>query len=231
MNEVLIVEDDKLLANLEKDYMEMSGFSVTIVGDGITGERMVLEGDYNIMLLDVMIPGKDGFEVLKRVRSEKLIPIVMVTSRSDEADKVRALSMGADDYITKPFSPVELMARVRAIMERERRIRSLVMKGNTEVIRRRDLVIDCSSKRVWVGDTEAKLTGKEFELLSFMASNPGRVYSKEELFDMVWHENAYGDITTISVHVRRIRIKLSECGFTGDCIETVWGVGYRFISA
>lgn len=229
MNTILIVEDDPVISSLEKDYLEMCGFSVTIESDGARGRELAMKRNFSLVILDVMLPGADGFEILSSVRNIKLVPIIMVSARSSEADVVRALGMGADDYVRKPFSPSELVARVKAIIAREERIRSIVKRDNMDLIASGRLVID---RRMWTvryDDKDIDMTGKEFELLAFLASNPGTVYTKEEIFDMIWPENLYGDMNTVSVHVSRIRDKLHKSGCDHNYLDTMWGVGYRFV--
>ncbi|PPA69333.1 response regulator transcription factor [Jeotgalibacillus proteolyticus] len=228
MEHLLIIEDDQAIAELERDYLEMNGFKVDIEHDGIAGLKKALETSYDLLLLDVMLPGENGFEICKKVRREKEIPILMITAKNDDIDKIRGLGIGADDYIVKPFSPNELVARVKAHLARYRRILQKDEETKKE-IRIRDLQIDLFSRRVVVNHNEKILTAKEFDLLVFMALHPNHVFTKEELFERIWGLDAIGDNTTITVHVRRIREKIEKEPSKPCYIETVWGVGYRFL--
>ena len=226
MNRILIIEDEDSIAELEKDYLEISGFEVEICGDGEEGLRKALEEDYNLMILDIMLPGKDGFEICRQVREHKDTPVIFVSARKDDIDKIRGLGLGADDYITKPFSPSELVARVKAHLARFDR---LTNKNESEIIEVRGLKIDKTRHSVSVDDVEKNLTAKEFEILSFLATHPGRVYSREELYREIWNlEPVNDDLATVTVHIKKIREKLDDVSSDPEYIETIWGVGYRF---
>ena len=226
--ELLIIEDDKYISDLEKDYLEVSGYNVTAVADGAEGLRMALSKDYALIILDLMLPSMDGFEICRQIRSEKDVPLIMVTAKKEEIDKNRGYGLGIDDYIVKPFSPSELVARVNAHIARYER---LTTKGNTkpeDVLNLGKLVIDRNARRVFVNDNEVTFTHKEFDLLVFLALNPNVVYSKDSLFDKIWGLDAIGETSTVTVHINRIREKIEDDSSNPTYIETVWGVGYRF---
>ena len=227
MSRILIVEDDESIAELEKDYLELSGFEVEIATDGTTGLDKALKEDYDLYILDLMLPGVDGFEICKRIRDVKDTPILMVSAKKDDIDKIRGLGLGADDYVTKPFSPSELVARVKAHLARyDRLIGSQAQKN--EVIQIRGLKIDRTARRVWVNGEEKQFTTKEFDLLTFLAMNPNHVFTKEELFRNIWDMESVGDIATVTVHIKKIREKVEMDTSKPQYIETIWGVGYRF---
>lgn len=227
MSKILIVEDEISIAELEKDYLELSDYEVDIASDGETGENMALNGDYVLCILDVMLPGKDGFEICKAIRKEKNIPIIMVSAKRDDIDKIRGLGLGADDYITKPFSPSELVARVKAHLARYDRLVASTVPQN-DVLEIRGLKIDKTARRVFVNNEEKIFTTKEFDLLLFLASNPNKVFSKDELFRNIWDMESIGDIATVTVHIKKIREKIEFDTSKPQYIETIWGVGYRF---
>ena len=227
MSRILIVEDEISIAELEKDYLELSDYEVDIASDGETGESMALKGDYVLCILDVMLPGKDGFEICKAIRKEKNIPIIMVSAKRDDIDKIRGLGLGADDYITKPFSPSELVARVKAHLARYDRLVASTVPQN-DVLEIRGLKIDKTARRVIVNNEEKVFTTKEFDLLLFLASNPNKVFSKDELFRNIWDMESIGDIATVTVHIKKIREKIEYDTSKPQYIETIWGVGYRF---
>lgn len=227
MSRILIVEDEISIAELEKDYLELSDYEVDIASDGETGESMAFKGDYVLCILDVMLPGKDGFEICKDIRKEKNIPIIMVSAKRDDIDKIRGLGLGADDYITKPFSPSELVARVKAHLARYDRLVASTVPQN-DVLEIRGLKIDKTARRVFVNNEEKVFTTKEFDLLLFLASNPNKVFSKDELFRNIWDMESIGDIATVTVHIKKIREKIEYDTSKPQYIETIWGVGYRF---
>ena len=228
MSRILIIEDEEDIAYLEKDYLEMSGFEVEISSIGNLGLEMALRENFDLLILDVMLPEVDGFEICRQVRAKKNIPILMVSAKKEDIDKIRGLGLGADDYITKPFSPSELVARVKAHLERYRRLTQSVMPVN-DVIEIRGLRIDRTARRVWVNDEEKMLTTKEFDLLVFLAENPNHVYRKEELFREIWDMDPIGgDIATVTVHIKKIREKIEFNTAKPQYIDTIWGVGYRF---
>lgn len=227
MNKILIIEDEQAIAELEKDYLELSGFSVEVSNDGAEGLTKALKDDYRLVVLDLMLPGMDGFEICKAIRQEKNTPIIMVSAKKDDIDKIRGLGIGADDYMTKPFSPSELVARVKAHLSRYDRLINSNVQENT-MVEIRGLKIDITARRVWIDGTEKTFTTKEFDLLTFLASNPNRVYSKDELFSEIWDMESIGDIATVTVHIKKIREKVEKETSNPQYIETIWGVGYRF---
>ena len=227
MSKILIVEDEESIAELEKDYLELSGFEVEIENDGTEGLSKALKEDYDLLILDLMLPGTDGFEICKKVREVKNTPIIMVSAKKEDIDKIRGLGLGADDYITKPFSPSELVARVKAHLARYDRLTGSAVEAN-KVIEIRGLKIDTTARRVWVNEEERTFTTKEFDLLTFLASHPNHVYTKEELFREIWDMESIGDIATVTVHIKKIREKVEMDTSNPQYIETIWGVGYRF---
>ena len=227
MSRILIVEDEEAIADLEKDYLELSGFEVEVANDGQTGLKKSLAEDYDLIILDLMLPGVDGFEICRMVRAEKNTPIIMVSAKKDDIDKIRGLGLGADDYMTKPFSPSELVARVKAHMARYERLVGSAVEEN-KVIEIRGIKIDTTARRVWVNGEEKTFTTKEFDLLTFLASHPNHVYTKDELFSEIWDMESIGDIATVTVHIKKIREKIEFDTSKPQYIETIWGVGYRF---
>ena len=227
MNRILIVEDEEAIADLEKDYLELSGFEVEVANDGETGLEKALNEDFNLLILDLMLPGVDGFEICRQVRDSKNTPIIMVSAKKDDIDKIRGLGLGADDYMTKPFSPSELVARVKAHLARYERLVGSAAEAN-KVIEIRGLKIDTTARRVWVNGEEKNFTTKEFDLLTFLASHPNHVYTKDELFSEIWDMESIGDIATVTVHIKKIREKIEMDTANPQYIETIWGVGYRF---
>lgn len=227
MNKILIIEDEEAIAELEKDYLEISDFEVTIENDGEKGLKTALSEEFDLIILDLMLPGIDGYEICKQIRNQKNIPIIMVSAKKDDIDKIRGLGLGADDYMTKPFSPSELVARVKAHLARYDRLTGSAAEKN-KVIEIRGLKIDTTARRVWVNGEERTFTTKEFDLLTFLASHPNHVYSKEELFREIWDMESIGDIATVTVHIKKIREKVEVDTSNPQYIETIWGVGYRF---
>lgn len=227
MSKILIVEDEAAIADLEKDYLELSGFEVEVANDGKTGLNKALNEDFDLVILDLMLPGVDGFEICRQVRAEKNTPIIMVSAKKDDIDKIRGLGLGADDYMTKPFSPSELVARVKAHMARYERLIGSVIEEN-KIIEIRGIKIDTTARRVWVNGEEKTFTTKEFDLLTFLAGHPNRVYTKDELFSEIWDMESIGDIATVTVHIKKIREKIEFDTSKPQYIETIWGVGYRF---
>ena len=227
MSKILIVEDEEAIADLEKDYLELSGFDVEIENDGTSGMERALNEDFDMFILDLMLPGTDGFEICRKIREKKNTPVLMVSAKKDDIDKIRGLGLGADDYITKPFSPSELVARVKAHLARyERLIGSTVQKN--DIIEIRGIRIDKTARRVWVNEEEKQFTTKEFDLLTFLAENPNHVFTKDELFSKIWDMESIGDIATVTVHIKKIREKIEFNTAKPQYIETIWGVGYRF---
>lgn len=228
MSKVLIIEDEQAIAELEKDYLELYQFEVNIENDGQKGLDRALLENYDIIIVDLMLPSVDGFEICKRVREVKDIPMIVVSAKKEDIDKIRGLELGADDYITKPFSPSELVARVKAHLARYERLVGTGIRQENEFIEIRGMKIDKTARRVFINGEEKILTTKEFDLLTFLASNPNHVYSKEELFQEIWNMDSIGDIATVTVHIKKIREKIELNTAKPQYIETIWGVGYRF---
>lgn len=227
MSKILIVEDEDAIAEIERDYLELSGFDVTLASDGKEGLDIALKEDFDIIILDIMLPGMDGFDICKEIRKEKDIPIIMVSAKKEDIDKIRGLGIGADDYMTKPFSPSELVARVKAHLARYERLLTN-NKPENEIIEIRGIKIDKTARRVFVNGEEKSFTTKEFDLLTFLAEHPNHVYTKEELFREIWDMDSIGDIATVTVHIKKIREKIEADTSNPQYIETIWGVGYRF---
>ena len=227
MSRILIIEDESSIAELEKDYLELSGFEVALEEEGNQGLKRALEEDFDLLILDLMLPGLDGFEICRRFREVKNTPIIMISAKKEDIDKIRGLGLGADDYMTKPFSPSEMVARVKAHLARYER---LIGSGSpeNEIIEIRGLRIDKTARRVYVNGEEKNFTTKEFDLLTFLAQNPNHVFTKEELFSKIWDMESIGDIATVTVHIKKIREKIEFNTAKPQYIETIWGVGYRF---
>ena len=227
MSKILIVEDEEAIADLEKDYLELSGFEVEVANEGTLGLEKALSGEYDLFILDLMLPGVDGFEICRKIRDEKNTPIIMVSAKKDDIDKIRGLGLGVDDYMTKPFSPSELVARVKAHLARYDRLIGSAAEKN-KIIEIRGLKIDTTARRVWVNGEEKTFTTKEFDLLAFLAAHPNHVYTKDDLFREIWDMESVGDIATVTVHIKKIREKIELDTSNPQYIETIWGVGYRF---
>jgi len=224
---VLIVEDDENILRLEKDYLEANGFDVTTATNGKDGLEKALGGGFHLVILDIMLPEVDGLEICKTIRKTSNVPVLLVSAKRDDIDKIKGLGFGADDYIVKPFSPSELVARVIAHINRYERLTS-VPHEETHTIEIGTLKIDKDSRRVFVNNTEITFTNKEFDLLACLAENPDRIFSKEELFEKIWQYDSMGETSTITVHVNRIRDKLFAADRSFEYVNTVWGKGYRF---
>jgi len=228
MKKILIIEDDIAIAEIERDFLQIEGYEVTIETDGLEGHKKALDKSYDLILLDLMLPGMNGIEICRSIRSKIDIPIIMVTAKSEDTDKVRGLGLGADDYIAKPFSPTELVARVKANLAQYERLRSTnTPDARADEIAVGAITINLSSRRVYVHGTEIELKHKEYELLSFMAHNPDIVFSKEHLYERIWGADALGDLKTVAVHINRLREKIEKNPQNPNCIQTVWGAGYR----
>lgn len=227
MSRILIIEDEESIAELEKDYLELSGFEVVVETDGADGQKRALAEEFDLFILDLMLPGADGFEICRRVRESKDTPIIIVSAKKDDVAKIHGLGLGADDYMVKPFSPSELVARVKAHLARYER---LALRGRPEndVVEIRGIKIDKTARRVWVNGEEKPFTNKEFDLLTFLAQNPNHVFTKEELFHEIWKMESVGDIATVTVHIKKLREKIEFNTANPQYIETIWGVGYRF---
>ena len=227
MKHILIIEDERAVAELERDYLEINSFKVSIEETGEGGLQRALKGDIDLIILDLMLPDMDGFEICRELRHRIDIPILIVSAKKSDIDKIRGLGLGADDYMTKPFSPSELVARVKAHLARYERLVGSGKKEN-DIVEIRGIKIDKTARRVWVNGEEKQFTTKEFDLLTFLAENPNRVFTKEELFREIWDMESIGDIATVTVHIKKIREKIEFNTAKPQYIETIWGVGYRF---
>ncbi len=227
MEKILIIEDQQSIAELIKDYLEINNFQVDIKNNGLEGLKEALSKDYDLILLDLMLPDLDGFEICKKIRNEKNIPILIISARGEDIDKIRGLGLGADDYISKPFSPNELVARVKAHLNRFNQLTGKAEKTKNE-INIKNLTINQMARRVYLDNKEITFTTKEFEILNFLASHPNMVFSKERLYECIWGDDSYGDITTIAVHIKKIRDKIEKDPQKPRFIDTLWGSGYRF---
>lgn len=225
---ILIIEDDLAIAELERDYLEINNFSVVISQNGASGLELAVNDSFDLVVLDLMLPGMDGFEICRRIRSKKEIPILMISARKDDIDKIRGLGLGADDYITKPFSPNEMVARVKAHISRFEKLRGSGRSHKQTELIIRGLAINLDARRVTLNGEEIILTTKEYDLLLFLAQNPNHVFSKETLLERVWGMDYFGDSATITVHIGKIRDKIERDKDSEQFIETIWGVGYRF---
>ena len=227
---ILIIEDDKIIAALEKDFLEANGFEAVIEHDGIKGQQRILQESYALVILDLMLPGKDGMSICREIREKRDIPILMVTAKMEDTDKIKGLGFGADDYIVKPFSHTELVARIKSHIARyERLTQKTSGSQKPDEIDFGWLQINNSTRRVYINDVETALNPKEYELLYFLASNPEVVFSKETLYDRIWGEGMYGDLKTVKVHISRLREKIEKNPAEPQYIETVWGAGYRLL--
>ena len=224
---ILVIEDSVLLADTIAEALQNENYAVDIANDGQLGYEHASTGIYDMVILDLMLPGVDGFEICKKIREIKNTPILMVSAKKDDIDKIRGLGLGADDYVTKPFSPSELVARVKAHLARYERLIGSNMPQN-DIIEIRGIKIDKTARRVWVNGEEKQFTTKEFDLLTFLAENPNHVFTKEELFRKIWDMESIGDIATVTVHIKKIREKIEFNTAKPQYIETIWGVGYRF---
>ncbi|ADK13583.1 Transcriptional regulatory protein SrrA [Clostridium ljungdahlii DSM 13528] len=227
MKKILIIEDDLSIAELIRDYLELENFEVVICTDGIEGLNNFKENKFDLLILDIMLPQIDGFSILHSIQEEKDIPVLLVSAKKEEIDKIKGLTLGADDYITKPFSPSELVARVKSHIKNYEKIKGKFVKPPKNNIIIRGLEINQDCRQVFVNGREVNLAQKEFEILSFLAQNPNRVFSKEDLFEKIWGLDAIGDTSTVTVHIGRIREKIESSPSNPQYIETVWGAGYR----
>ena len=225
MSKILIIEDDREIAEIERNYLELDGFASDIASDGVSGLEKALTGGYDLILLDLMLPGMDGFSVCKRLREKLDIPILMVTARTQDIDKIRGLGFGADDYIEKPFSPGVLVARVKAHLAQYTRLKP--QQAESSVISVGPISIDIDARTVTARGAAVSLTNKEYELLLFLARHPNQIFSREDLYEMIWGLESMGDNITVAVHVNRLREKLEEDPAKPQLIQIVWGVGYR----
>ena len=232
MKRILIIEDDKSIAEIERDFLEIEGYETMIVCDGKVGYEKAISENYDLILLDIMLPNMDGYEICRSIRNKVNVPILMVTARVEDSDKIRGLGLGADDYISKPFSPTELVARVKANLAQYERIKN--NSNDTEVMSKRHILqlgpikVNTLTHRVYVNDIEVELKNKEYELLAYLMSNHDIVLSKEKLYDRIWGTYALGDLKTVAVHINRLREKIEKDPGNPAYIQTVWGAGYRF---
>jgi len=230
VEKVLIIEDDKEIAAIERDFLEINGFEVAIENNGLEGQKRALSDDFSLIILDLMLPGKDGMVICREIREKVDVPILMVTAQRENSDKIRGLGFGADDYIVKPFSPTELVARVKSHIARYRRLtRSSGDSQKTDEIDFGWLRINKGTHRVFINEIEITLAYKEYEMLYFLASHPEMVFSKETLYDRIWGEDTFGDMKTVAVHISRLREKTEKNPSDPVHIQTVWGAGYRFM--
>jgi DNA-binding response OmpR family regulator len=228
MKRILIIEDEQVIAEVEKDYLEANGYEVEIEASGDVGLKKAISEDYDLILLDLMLPKTNGFEICRQVRKVKNIPILMVSAKKEDIDKIRGLGLGADDYVIKPFSLGELVARVKAHLARYDRLIADNSMRSTDEIRIQGILIDKLSRKVFVNEAEVPFTSKEYDLLLFMMMNPNRVFSKDDLFEKIWGLDSFGDFATVTVHISKIREKVEADPSKPQYIETIWGVGYRF---
>lgn len=227
MKKILIIEDENPIAELERDYLEIEGFEVTISNDGKEGLALALRENFSLIILDLMLPGIDGYNVCREIREKKDVSIIMVSAKKEDIDKIRGIGLGADDYMTKPFSPQELVARVKGHIKRYETLTNKT-RSSKQSIAISGIQIEPESRRVYVDNQEVILTNKEFDTLLLLAQNPNVVFSKTRLFEMIWGMDSLGDTTTVLVHIRRIREKIEREPSKPKYIETVWGAGYRF---
>lgn len=224
---ILIIEDEKEIRELIRDYLHVEGFQAVMAEDGAEGLKSFKKNNIDLIILDIMLPKIDGMEVCKNIRDESNVPILMLSAKKSEVDKVLGLGLGADDYLTKPFSPKELVARVKAQLRRYKKFTN--SNFEKKKLQFKNLKIDLDGYNVYLNDKKIQLSAKEFEILKFLALNPERVYSREQIFNHIWGFNEYGDINTVTVHIRKIREKIEENPSKPEFIETVWGVGYKFV--
>jgi DNA-binding response OmpR family regulator len=228
MKRILIIEDEQVIVEVEKDYLEASGFEVDIAASGDIGLQKALGEEYDLIVLDLMLPRTDGYEICRQVRRVKNIPILMVSAKKEDIDKIHGLGLGADDYMTKPFSVAELVARVKAHLARYDRLMTDNRIASKDEIRVHGILIDKLSRKVYVNETELPFTSKEYDLLVFLATHPNRVFSKDDLFEKIWGLDAMGDNATVTVYISKLREKIEANPSKPQYIETIWGVGYRF---
>ncbi|MEK5486289.1 MULTISPECIES: response regulator transcription factor [Lysinibacillus] len=226
MKKILLIEDEVSIAELQRDYLEINGFSVDIHHNGDDGLKQALKGDYALIILDIMLPGMNGFDICKQVRAVHNMPILFVSAKKEDIDKIRGLGLGADDYITKPFSPSELVARVKAHLARYERLATNQQTNHTMSIH--GITIDTSARKVFVNGDEIAFTTKEFDLLVFFVKHPNQVLSKEQLYERNWGYESAADVSTVTVHIRKLREKIERDPAQPKFLETVWGAGYRF---
>lgn len=228
MKRILIIEDDLNIAELERDYLQLNGYQAEIVQDGALGLKKAVSGLFDVIIVDLMLPSKDGYQITKEIRARLEIPIVIVSAKNDDIDKIRGLGLGADDYLTKPFSPAELVARVKSHITRYERLQGKM--SDFEIINHRGLEINTAAHKVFINGKEIQMTSKEYELLVFLATNPNNVFTKEHILNKIWGFDYLGDTATVPVHIQKIRKKIEKDPANPEYIETIWGTGYRFNS-
>ncbi|MGE7906580.1 response regulator transcription factor [Peribacillus sp. NPDC094092] len=226
MKKILLIEDEVSIAELQRDYLEINDFSVDIQHTGDAGLQHALQGNYHLIILDIMLPGLNGFEICKQIRAVHNIPILLVSAKKEDIDKIRGLGLGADDYITKPFSPSELVARVKAHLARYERLAGSHPKSNSIYVH--GISIDKSARRVHINGEVVPFTTKEFDTLVFFVMHPNQVLSKEQLYENIWGLESAADVSTVTVHIRKLREKIERDPAHPKFLETVWGAGYRF---
>ena len=226
MAKILIIEDDKAISDIERDYLELSGFETDTAYDGVEGLNKALAGGHDLILLDLMLPGLDGFTICKKLRDKLDIPILMVTARTQDIDKIRGLGFGADDYVEKPFSPSVLVARIKANLAQYERLRPSKAKDES-IVKVGPFVMDADARTASIDGKELNLKNKEFELLLFLLRHPNQVFSREDLYEMIWGLESMGDNITVAVHINRLREKIESDPSKPEYIQTVWGVGYK----
>ena len=227
MKKVLIIEDDLHIAELERDYLQLNGYETEIAQDGQAGLALALTGRFDIVVVDLMLPRTSGFEIIREIRKLHEIPVIVVSARNEDIDKIRGLEVGADDYLTKPFSPAEFLARIKSHLKRYQRLKGSA--AGPESILHKGLEINTGSHQVFVNGREVQLTTKEYEILLFLASHPNIVFTKERLLDAIWGSDYFGDTATIAVHIHKIRKKIESDPVNPVYIDTIWGTGYRFM--
>lgn len=229
---ILIIEDNLTIAEIERDFLTFEGFQVTVETDGKAGYERALSQHFDLLLIDIMLPSMTGYDICRELRNKLDVPMIMVTAKDDDVDKIRGLSIGADDYITKPFSPTELVARVKANLAQYERIRAKQTVPTPapahRLVQEGFIKINTATRRAYASDQEISLKHKEYELLLFLVSNPDIVFSKEHLYEQIWGMDAYGDLKTVAVHINRLREKIEPDPANPQCIKTVWGAGYKF---
>lgn len=229
MPQILVIEDDDDIAEIEQDYLEINNYIVTRAANGMDAMDLMKHNNYDLVILDIMLPGMNGFQILKQIREDIDIPIIMVTAKNETLDKVKGLGFGADDYLTKPFDPAELVARVKSHLSRYQRLtKNEVANSNQDTIQINHLSIHKKAWKVYIDQKEIKMANREFELLVFLAEHPNIVFSKEQLFEQIWGYDYIGDSATVAVHINRIRDKIEATPSEPQYIETIWGAGYRF---
>lgn len=230
MKKILIIEDDETIGEVERDYLEMAGFEVVLIQNGKEGLHEAIISTYDLYIIDVMLPEINGLEIVKKLRQTIDKPIILVTAKCEEADKIRGFSLGIDDYVTKPFSPAELVARTKAHIHRYDTLKQLPTDNKEVHIEIRGLLINIAHRQVFMNGHIIDLTPKEYDILVLLSSTPNKVFTKEEIFQKIWGFNSNHDIPTLTVHIRKLREKLEFKPSKPEYILTVWGVGYKIVN-